>query len=193
MFHDFSRFTRRALLARGLAVFGGGALQAAEAGDIDPAVEAHWKAIRPTTGGREWKLARTTWFPTEWPPTGRTNWVRYAYGLDVTLDGSSGVSQPIAKIERRAGSGALTVTPMSKTVAAVATHGVRPHAGWKYTATDEQRILTMAFALRSAPPDDARADQGFRSYYASWLLGNAEIAAMIEPAHPSFFKWLRRK
>ena len=89
--------------------------------------------------------------------------------------------------------GTLTVTPMAKSVASVATHGVRPHAGWKYTAEDERRILTMAFALRSAPPDDARADLGFRSYYSSWLLGNAEIAAMIEPAHAAFFKWLRKK
>src|SRR4030095_10685587 len=96
----------------------------------------------------------TTCLQSECPPTSRTVWTRYAYGLDVTLDGAAGVSAPFARIERRAGDDPnRVIVPMSQHVKAIDTHPVRPHGGWNYTLEDEQKILRQVLELTSAPSD----------------------------------------
>ena len=110
----------------------------------------------------------TTWLPSQWPPTPQTVWTRYAYGLDVTLDGSAGVSAPFARIERHTGEDRdQTLIPMERKLRKVATHPVRPHDGWNYTLEDEKRLFAMALALTAAPPAEARGTLGLASYYKS--------------------------
>ena len=82
---------------------------------------------------------------------------------------------------------------MSAKIEAITTHPVRPHGGWNYTLEDEKRILSQALALISAAPPDARDTQALISYYKSWRLGSAEIAALVEPRHRAFFAWLGRQ
>ncbi len=147
---------------------------------------------KPARMKREWKMLRTTWLPSEWPPTSRTTWTRYAYGLDMSLDGSSDVSAPFARIERHVGDESREiVTPMAAKLKVIAVHPVRPHGGWRYTLEDEKRMLTLALSLTAAPPPEARGAIGMKSYFQSWRLGNAEIAAHVEPAHRAFFDWLK--
>lgn len=146
---------------------------------------------KPARRKREWKMLQTTWLPEKWPPGERTVWTRYVYGLDVSMDGASDVSAPIARIERSSGDDArVTIVPMAAALKVIAVHPVRPHGGWKYTADDEKRMLAAAMAMRTAPPADSRTGIGVRSYFQSWRLGNAEIAAHIAGNHRAFFKWL---
>lgn len=146
---------------------------------------------KPARMKREWKMLQTTWLPEKWPPGGSTVWTRYVYGLDVSMDGSSDVSAPIARIERSGGDDTkVTVVPMTSSLKLIAVHPVRPHGGWKYTAEDEKRMLATAMAMRTAPPPDSRTGIGVRSYFQSWRLGNAEIAAHVAGNHKAFFKWL---
>jgi hypothetical protein len=146
---------------------------------------------KPARMMREWKMILTTWLPDQWPPTSRTVWSRYAYGLDISMDGASDVSAPFARVERRAGSSSLeTITPMADRLKVIAVHPVRPHKGWRYTLDDEKRMLQMALSLTTEPPADSRTGIGLRSYFQSWRLGSAEIAAHVEPRHRDFFKWL---
>lgn len=148
----------------------------------------------PRGDRRDWQLAFTTWLPNEWPPTPQTIWTRYAYGLDVTMDGASGVSMPFARMECRAGNDPSRVLfPMDGRIKAIATHPVRPHGGWRYSLDDEKRILDLALGLTSTPPPQARGTLGLISYYQSWRLGNAEIAAMVETRHRAFFAWLAKQ
>ncbi len=166
---------------------------------IDRSLERAWKSAHATTPNdkpankkREWKMCLTTWLPDQWPPTSRTVWARYGYGLDVSMDGASDVSAPFAKVERRAGA-ELTFVPLADSLKIIAVHPVRPHGGWRYTLEDEKRMLDIALALTSAPPSDSRGGIGVKSYFQSWRLGNAEIAGHVKPAHRAFFNWLDQK
>lgn len=145
-------------------------------------------------GKREWLLTFTTWLPNEWPPTPKTIWTRYAYGLDVALDGASGVSEPVARLERGVGDPKqVTLVSMAGRLNRIGTHPVRPHGGWRYTLEDEQRVLQHALALTSEPTIDARGTIGLISYFQSWRLGSAEIAAHVAHKHKAFFAWLGRQ
>lgn len=165
---------------------------------VDEALCELWIAARPgyredtpREKMREWQMKLTTWLPGEWPPTPQTVWTRYAYGLDVTLDGSAGVSAPFARLERRAGEDPNRVlTPMARSLKVIAIHPVRPHGGWNYTLADEKRVLAHALSLTAAPPAEARGALGLVSYYQAWRLGSAEIAAHVAPQHRAFFAWL---
>ena len=142
----------------------------------------------------QWMLSYTTWLPSEWPPSPQTVWTRYAYALDVALDGVSGVSAPFARMERRPGGGEkVAVVSMAEKLKRIATHPVRPHGGWRYTLEDERRILDTALALTRELPQGARATQDLVSYFRSWRLGSAEIAAHVTPQHQAFFDWLERQ
>lgn len=194
---------RRILATAILAAFvltacgGEGRPRKVRAGDAEVELRKWWSASVPAAGGtgrRDWQMAFTTWLPSEWPPTPQTIWSRYTYGLDVTMDGASGVSAPFARMERHAGNDPDRVLiPMEQRIKAVATHPVRPHGGWRYTLDDEKRILDLALGLISAPPEEGRGTLGLVSYYQSWRLGNAEIAAMVEPRHRAFFAWLAKQ
>jgi hypothetical protein len=165
--------------------------------EADAALKEWWQQIAPKRKpgainyrNREWLLKTTTWLPNEWPPSPNTVWTQYAYGLDVTLDGVAGVSAPIARLDRRAACPAPRVfTPMGRTVKSVATHPVRPHDGWHYTAADEAAILAQVLRLTAAPSDTMR----IAAYYHSWRLGNAEITAQIASSHRAFIAWLDRQ
>ena len=142
----------------------------------------------------QWMLTYTTWLPSEWPPSTKTVWTRYAYALDVALDGVSGVSAPFARMERRPGGGEkVAVVSMAEKLKRIATHPVRPHGGWRYTLEDERRILDTALALTRELPQGARATQDLVSYFRSWRLGSVEIAAHVTPQHQAFFDWLERQ
>ena len=168
--------------------------------ELSSRLDALWSAAVKATPNdkrarvkREWKMLQTTWLPGDWPPGTRTVWTRYVYGLDVSLDGASDVSAPIARIERSGSDDSkVTLVPMADSLKVIAVHPVRPHGGWKYTVEDEKRMLATAMAMRTAPPEDSRTGIGVRSYFQSWRLGNAEIAAHVAGNHKAFFKWLDR-
>src|SRR4030095_8844883 len=102
------------------------------AAGVDAALQELWSNALPATPKnasrkdvRNWQMKLTTWLPSEWPPTTGTVWTRYAYGLDVTLDGAAGVSAPFARIERRAGDDPnRLIVPMSQHVKAIDIHPV---------------------------------------------------------------------
>jgi hypothetical protein len=163
--------------------------------DVEDALHELWINVVPATPKnasrkevRDWQMKLTTWLPNEWPPTSKTVWTRYAYGLDVSLDGVAGVSAPFARIERRAGEDPnCTVIPMERRIKAIDTHPVRPHGGWNYTLEDEKKILARVLALTSTPSDTRQIS----AYYQSWRLGSAEIASQVVPRHRQFFDWLK--
>lgn len=158
---------------------------------FDLAVAASPPSSNGTAAKPEWKLNYTTWLPNEWPPTTATIWTRYAYGLDVALDGASGVSAPIARLERPVGTAKVfKVVSMAGKLERIGTHAVRPHKGWRYTLDDEENVLSRALALTGEPPEGARGTIGLLSYFKSWRMGNAEIAKHVRSRHKAFFKWL---
>ena len=159
-----------------------------------------WKAIDPSSAAgvssqerRYWQMKTTTWLPSEWPPTATTSWTRYGYGLDVTMDGSAGVSAPFARIERKVGAADCGVIRMTPGIRAVTTHAARPHGGWNYTLDDERKVLAQALELTSAPPAGASETKLLAAYYRSWKLGSAEIATVVTAHHRAFFAWLDKQ
>lgn len=173
--------------------------QIGDAKQIDALVKTLWSTVLAATPDdkrarqkRDWQMHLTTWLPDQWPPTTATVWTRYAYGLDVSMDGASDVSAPFARIEQHVGDPSHQVlTQMAKKLKVIAIHPVRPHGGWRYTLDDEKRVLTKALSLTSEPEAGARETSEMKSYYKSWLLGSAEIAALIESRHRAFFTWMK--
>ena len=160
---------------------------------FEQAVAASSEAA-PRPAPPQWQLTYTTWLPNEWPPSPQTTWSRYAYGLDVALDGACDVSAPIARLERSAADPRrYLLVPMARTITRIGTHAVRPRGGWNYTLEDEQWVLNHAFALTGLPPAGARGSIGLVSYFQSWKLGNTEIATHVSPQHRAFFKWLKKQ
>jgi hypothetical protein len=163
------------------------AAQTVRAEGVDKAlIELFVSQVVVPKESRDWQMKQTTWLPSEWPPTQKTIWTRYAYGLDVTLDGSAGVSRPFARVERRSGSDECVIIPMDFRIKSVATHPVRPHGGWNYTLEDERKILTHVLALTSAPSDTKQIAR----YYQAWQLGSREITGEVASRHRQFFDWL---
>jgi hypothetical protein len=202
-----SQSVRPALLAVLLAplVFtacgGEGKPRKLPANEAEAAVHEYWRSVVPArgdTGPRskapDWQMHFTTWLPSEWPPTPQTVWSRYAYGLDVSHDGSCDVAAPIVRIERRTGEAKeVTLIPMATRLKVVGVHPVRPTPGWHYTLEDEKRVLAQALALTAAPPPEARGTLGLVSYYQSWRLSHAVIAGHVEARHRAFFAWLEKQ
>jgi hypothetical protein len=189
-------YTRLGILAITAAVFGTSltlcvkaakpASRTVRADQVDSELHQLWRGTRKN--GRDWRMKQTTWLPSEWPPSPGIVWTRYAYGLDVTLDGSAGVSAPFARVERMAGNDAsCVISPMEQNVKSFATHPVRPHGGWNYTLAEETEILSQVLKLESVPSDTRK----IAKYYQSWRLGSAEIAAHVASRHRAFFDWLK--
>ncbi|MBX7209580.1 MAG: hypothetical protein K1X78_14785 [Verrucomicrobiaceae bacterium] len=173
--------------------------QTGGAKETEEALKAMWDQVltatpddKPAKRKRQWQMQLTTWLPEEWPPSRRTTWVRYAWGIDVSMDGSSDVSAPFARIECRGGDVAhQSLTQTATRLKVVAVHPVRPHGGWRYTLEDEKHMVDQVLALRTAPPADSRSGIGIKSYFQSWKLGHEEIAAQVENQHRAFFDWLK--
>lgn len=143
---------------------------------------------------RDWQLALTTWLPSEWPPTPQTVWTRYAYGLDVTLDGVSGVSAPLARLERPPGNARnWTLIAMANKLTIIGNHAVRPVGGWRYTKEDEDRVLAHALALTGVPTPKEPATRELAAYFKSWRLGSTEITTHVAPRHRTFLAWLEKQ
>lgn len=75
-----------------------------------------------------WSPAYSVLFPTEWPPTPNTLWIRYAYaqGMDVNLHDGVYVSAPWARVELRGNSTIASIVPLSTRLEPVTTQGVVP-------------------------------------------------------------------
>ena len=75
-----------------------------------------------------WRAAYSPLFPTEWPPTPTTVWVRYAYayGQDIVLTDGERVAKPWARAELRNGSSTAAIVLLNPKLEPFEVQGVLP-------------------------------------------------------------------
>lgn len=139
-----------------------------------------------------WRTTQSPVFPSEWPPTSATRWVRYtfAYGNSPSgLADGSYVTRPLTRtVVQRDGSVAQAI-PLSTTLESVGIQGVSPlDAASSATLGQGPQIQARCLQL-TALPDEALAAE-LREFYRMWLKLNGAFAKQIRVEHADFFAWI---
>ena len=141
-----------------------------------------------------WTLTQSPLFPSEWPPTAATTWVRYtfAYGSNpATLMDGAYVTQPLTRtiVQRDGRDGAATT--LHTVLESAGIQGVAPlDAAAQATLNNGTQIQAQCLQLQ-ALPDEAIAAE-LREYYRAWIKFNGAFVKHIRPEHTAFFDWLTR-
>ena len=139
-----------------------------------------------------WSTTQSPLFPTEWPPTTSTMWVRYtfAYGTNPTtlMDGAY-VTRPLTRtiIQRDGTDGAATT--LSTVMEEAGTQGVKPLDAASSTTLGKGAQVQAQLLRLQATPDETEAAE-VREYYRVWISLNGVFAKFIRPDHAAFFDWI---
>jgi hypothetical protein len=140
-----------------------------------------------------WQPAYSPLFPTEWPPTPTTQWLRYAYaqGQDMSLADGVHVAKPWAQVEMSGDSATAVITPLSIKLEPFAIQGVTPlEAETLAVLKQEDQVSTYAMRLKELPDPNTDEITAMRAFYQTWLNYNGTIASDINLHHIAFFNWL---
>lgn len=139
-----------------------------------------------------WTTMQSPLFPSEWPPTAATTWVRYtfAYGRNPTtlIDGVY-VTKPLTRtlIQRDGTEG--TATTLRTEFEEAATQGVKPLDAASSTALGTSaQVETQLLSLQAAPDEAVAAE--VRAYYRVWIGLNGAFTKFIHPSHVAFLEWI---
>lgn len=139
-----------------------------------------------------WHMQESPPFPSEWPPTASTRWVRYtfAYGTNpaALMDGAY-VTQPLTRTEVQRDGRDGEATTLSTALESAGIQGVGPlDATSNATLIKGPQAQAQGLHL-TAQPDEATAAQ-LRNYYRLWIKLNGAFAKQIRSEHSAFFNWL---
>jgi hypothetical protein len=141
-----------------------------------------------------WQPAYSPLFPTEWPPTPTTAWVRYAYahGQDIALADGVRVAKPWARAELRDGSSTAALVPLSPKLEPFEVQGVSPIDAETLALFDKaEQVSAYCLTLQTLPDLNTGEAATMRTFYQVWLNYNGVIAGIIKPSHAAFFEWIQ--
>lgn len=159
-----------------------------------PSATSTPKPPAPPSGGMPtmWTTTQSPLFPSEWPPTAATTWLRYtfAYGTNPTtlMDGAY-VTQPLTRtlIQRDGTDGAATT--LSTVLEEASTQGVKPLDGASSAALGKgAQVQAQLLQLQAAPDQTVAAE--VRGYYRVWISLNGAFTKFIRSNHAAFFEWI---
>lgn len=139
-----------------------------------------------------WTMMQSPLFPSEWPPTASTTWVRYTfeYGRNPTklMDGVY-VTRPLTRtiVQRDGTDGAATTLRTAFEEAGI--QGVKPLDAASSTALGKEPQVQAQLLKLQALPDAATAAQ-VREYYRVWVGLNGVVTKFIRPSHAAFLEWI---
>lgn len=140
-----------------------------------------------------WTKVESPYFPTTWPPSTDTVWVRYtfAYGSNpsVLMDGVY-VTAPLSKTEWKGGSSS-TIT-LSDALTEAGRQGVVPldKATLAILGTGET-ISAYCLTLTALPDLSQGETQNLLAYYRAWFQYNGAFLNLIRTDHAGFIDWVR--
>jgi hypothetical protein len=148
--------------------------------------------------GITWSAIYSPLFPSEWPPTPKTIWTRYAfaYGREFpnpTLADAERVSRPWARLELHPSptGHTATIVPLQSKLEAWEIQGVQPLDQEAFeTLKKEALVSDYCLRLTTLPDPDASETAAMRAFYRTWLKYNGAIASEISPHHTNFIAWL---
>lgn len=139
-----------------------------------------------------WTMMQSPLFPSEWPPTASTTWVRYtfAYGNNPTrlMDGAY-VTQPLTRtIVQRDGTAGESTT-LGSALEEAGIQGVKPLDAASSAAQGKgTQVQAQLLSLQASPDETVTAE--VRAYYRVWVGLNGAFAKFIRPDHATFFQWI---
>ncbi len=142
-----------------------------------------------------WSPAYSALFPTEWPPTPTTVWVRYAYaqGRDMDLSDGVRVAAPWAKLELRGGSSTVNIIPLKASLEPDTTQGVSPvDAATQAVLAKGDEVSAYCLQLTDLPQPNSQPAADMRTFYQTWLKYNGALVELIKPNHEKFLAWLNQ-
>jgi hypothetical protein len=139
-----------------------------------------------------WRTTQSPLFPSAWPPTVSTTWVRYtfAYGTNPTtlMDGAY-VSQPLTRTIIQRDGTVNEVSTLDTTLESVAIQGVAPlDAAASATLENGPQVQAQVLQLTTLPIETAAAE--LREFYRTWIKLNGAFAQQIRAEHAAFFDWI---
>lgn len=140
-----------------------------------------------------WSPAYSVLFPTEWPPTPATVWVRYAYaqGMDLNLHDGVRVATPWARLELRGGQNTVTLTPLGAKLEPVSVQGVTPlDEAAQAVLVKGDEVSAYCLQLTALPPSNNPQTNAMRAFYQTWLQYNGALVELIRPNHEKFLAWV---
>ena len=163
-------------------------------------IDALWRTVDKGATAKDkppiaWSPRTTPAFPTSWPPTSATTWVRYVYAAGRDLGGGLAdgerVARPWARVELRPGAATAAIVPLSARLEPLDIQGVRPIDGATLAILRTEEQVTAAGRRLTALPDPAAAETAeLRAFYRAWLSLNGVIASAIRPDHGAFLAWV---
>lgn len=140
-----------------------------------------------------WSPAYSALFPSEWPPTQATIWVRYAYaqGMDMDLRDGVRVAAPWARLEMRGSQATVTIVPLSARLEPTSIQGVEPIDGaTRAVLAKANDVSAYCLQLTALPQPNSPPANDMRAFYRTWLKYNGALVKLIKPNHEKFLAWL---
>jgi hypothetical protein len=160
---------------------------------LEPPLNALWNALDKGDKKIIWQPAHSPFFPSEWPPTPTTTWVRYAfaYGLDPDIGGGQRVAPPWAFVEVRAGGEMASIAQQRLRLEAFDVQGTVSLSREALAALNKgEQVVVYSLSLSAVPAASSSEGADMRAFYRAWFAGNGAIAALIKPAHAGFVAWV---
>lgn len=139
-----------------------------------------------------WAETQSPFFPTTWPPSSNTTWVRYtfAYGSNpaMLIDGSY-VTYPLSKTEWNAGIESTTQLNKEKTQAVI--QGIVPlDEETQKILEDEKLISEYCLTLTDLPDLNTPEAKKMLAYYNTWFKYNNAFVELVKSDHSEFINWV---
>jgi hypothetical protein len=139
-----------------------------------------------------WRKTESPLFPTIWPPTSGTVWVRYtfAYGNNPTklMDGAY-VTNPLSKTEWQGGK--ATTTALSNDMTQVAVQGVLPLDSQTRTIFENEKpVFDYCLKMTELPNQNNPETKDMLAYYQAWFKYNGAFLGLIRANHADFIDWV---
>ena len=140
-----------------------------------------------------WEKTESPLFPTSWPPTSDTTWVRYtfAYGNNPSklMDGAY-VTDPLSKTEWKGGI-STTTTELSNQKTQAAVQGVIPLDDQTRKILDnEKQVSANCLKITKLPDPNSPETREMLTYYHAWFKYNNAFLDLIRKNHPDFIAWV---
>jgi hypothetical protein len=139
-----------------------------------------------------WKKKESPPFPSTWPPTPDTVWVRYtfAYGSNPPklMDGVY-VTAPLSKTEWKRGT--PTTTELSSDMTQAAVQGViQLDTQTIHILENEKQVSAYCLTITELPTRSTSKTKEMLAYYQAWFKYNGAFLGLIQKNHADFIDWV---
>ncbi len=175
------------------------AIRAVPTAEVEQQIKTLWKQLdkgTPPAGKMpiSWQQADSVLFPSEWPPTANTIWMRYLYGQGMDMENlrdAVRISAPWARVELRGNSNTITIVPLNTKLEPVDTQGVQPiDAATQAVLAKEDAVSAYCLSLTALPPANDSHLAEMRTFYRTWLKYNGAVVDLIRSNHATFLAWV---